>query len=60
MSIYDDPDITLEEITMELEYLIRDMILTGLKSFSKEYRAFRQFQKEKQSEDSPIDCDVRF
>jgi len=55
MSIYDDPDITLEEITIELEYLIRDMILTGLKSFSMEYRAFRQFQKEKQSKDSPID-----
>jgi hypothetical protein len=57
MSIYDDPDITLEEITMELEYLIRDMILTGLKNVSMEYRAFRRFQKEKQSEDSPIDCD---
>ncbi len=38
MSIYDDPDITLEEITMELEYLIRDMVLTGLKSFTKEWR----------------------
>jgi hypothetical protein len=60
MSIYDDPDITLEEITMEMEYLIRDMILTGLKSVSMEYRAFRQFQKKKQSEDSPIDCDERF
>jgi hypothetical protein len=57
MSIYDDPDITLEEITMELEYLIRDMILTGLKNVSMEYRAFRQFQKEKESNDSPIDCD---
>ena len=60
MSIYDDPDITLEEITMELEYLIRDMILTGLKSVSMEYRAFRQFQKENESNDSPIDCDDRF
>jgi len=59
MSIYDDPDITLEEITMELEYLIRDMILAGLKNLNMEYRAFRQFQKEKQSEDSPIDCDER-
>ena len=57
MSTYDDPDITLEEITIELEYLIRDMILTGLKSFSREYRAFRKFQKEKESKDSPIDCD---
>ena len=57
MSIYDDPDITLEEITMELEYLIRDMILTGLKSFTREYRDFRKFQKEKESKDSPIDCD---
>jgi len=46
--------------TRQLEYLIRDMILTGLKSVSMEYRAFRQFQKEKQSEDSPIDCDERF
>ncbi len=57
MSIYDDPDITLEEITMELEYLIRDMILTGLKSFTREYRDFRKFQKKKESKDNPIDCD---
>jgi len=57
MSIYDDPNITLEEITIELEYLIRDMILTGLKSCTIEYRDFRKFQKEKESKDSPIDCD---
>jgi len=60
MSIYDDPDITMEEITMELEYFIRDIILTGIKSLNREYRAFRQFQREKESKDSPIDCDERF
>ena len=57
MSIYDDPDITLEEITIELEYLIRDMILTGLKSFTREFRSFRKFQREEESKNSPIDCD---
>ncbi len=57
MSLYDDPDITSEEITMELEYLFRDMILTGLKSFNREFRAFRKFQKEEESKYSPIDCD---
>lgn len=57
MSIYDDPDITLEELTIELGYLIRDIALTGIKSLNREFRAFRKFQKETESKDSPIDSD---
>ena len=60
MSIYDDPDITLEELTIELGYLIRDIALIGIKSLNREFREFREFrkfQKETESKDSPIDCD---
>lgn len=57
MSIYDDPDITLEELTIELGYLIRDIALIGIKSLNREFREFRKFQKETESKDSPIDCD---
>jgi hypothetical protein len=41
MSVYDDPDITLEEIAVELGYLMREIAVTGLRSLNREYREFR-------------------
>jgi len=57
MSIYDDPDITFEQIAIELGYLMRDIAVTGLKSLNREYREFRKFQMEQDRKESPIDHD---
>lgn len=57
MSIFDDPDITLEEIAIELGYLLRDVAVTGLRSLNREYREFRKFQMEQDRKESPIDQD---
>lgn len=55
MSIYDDPDITFEQISIELGYLMRDITVTGLRSLNREYREFRKFQMEQDRKESPID-----
>ncbi len=57
MSIYDDPDITLDQISIELGYLLRDIAVTGLRSLNREYREFRKFQMEQDRKESPIDQD---
>jgi len=54
MSIYDDPDITLDQISIELGYLLRDIAVTGLRSLNREYREFRKFQMEQDKKESPI------
>lgn len=55
MSIYDDPDITFDQISIELGYLMRDIAVTGLRSLNREYREFRKFQMEQDRKESPID-----
>ena len=57
MSIYDDPDIILDQISIELGYLLRDIAVTGLRSLNREYREFRKFQMEQDRKESPIDQD---
>ncbi len=57
MSIYDEPEMIMEEISIELQCFILDMVLAGLKNLNSEHQLFRQFQKGKKSEDK--DCDRR-
>ena len=57
MSIYDEPEMIMEEISIELQCFILDMVLAGLKNLNTEQRFFRQSQKKKKFEDG--DCDRR-